>query len=122
VQLDEFPTSEKQASKQVTSKIQVREINNRRAETGDTRMYSCSSFLLREVHLCWRGVVTQSPPMPQRLTLFSAEQATEASSFPLSSGIGAPTKTLTRSLGHESTTQLEAPKNAIEAETPQRQE
>jgi hypothetical protein len=41
-----------------------------------------------EVRLCWRGVATRSPPMPQRLTLFSGEQATEASSFPLSGGIG----------------------------------
>jgi hypothetical protein len=32
--------------------------------------------------------VTQSPPTPQRLTLFSGEQATEASLFPLSGGIG----------------------------------
>jgi hypothetical protein len=41
-----------------------------------------------EVRLRWRGVATRSPPMPQRLTLFSGEQATEASSFPLSGGIG----------------------------------
>jgi hypothetical protein len=47
VQLDDFPTSDKQASKQVTNKIQVRERNNRRAETGDTRMYSHSFLLLR---------------------------------------------------------------------------
>jgi hypothetical protein len=48
MQLDEFPTSGKQASKQVTSKIQVRVKSNRRVETGDTRMYSRSSFLLKE--------------------------------------------------------------------------
>jgi hypothetical protein len=47
VQLGEFPKSGKHTSKQVTSKIQVRERNNRRVETGDTRMYSRSSFLLR---------------------------------------------------------------------------
>jgi hypothetical protein len=47
VQLDEFPTSEKQASKQVTNKIQVRDRDNREVETGDTRIYSHSSFLLR---------------------------------------------------------------------------
>jgi hypothetical protein len=33
-------------------------------------------------------VATRSPPTPQRLTLFSGEQATKASSFPLSGGIG----------------------------------
>jgi hypothetical protein len=48
VQLDEFPTSDKQTSNQVKNKIQVRERNNRGVETGDTRMYSYSSFLLRE--------------------------------------------------------------------------
>jgi hypothetical protein len=32
--------------------------------------------------------VTRSPPTPQRVTLFSGEQATEASLFPLSGGIG----------------------------------
>jgi hypothetical protein len=48
MQLGEFPISDKHASKQVTSKIQVRERNNRRVETGDTMMYSRSSFLLRE--------------------------------------------------------------------------
>jgi hypothetical protein len=41
-----------------------------------------------EVHLRWRGVVTRSRPMPRRLTLFSGEQSTEASSLPLSGGIG----------------------------------
>jgi hypothetical protein len=45
----------------------------------------------------------------------------EASLFPLSGGIGGTNKTLTQSLGHISTTKLEAPKNAMEAETPQRQ-
>jgi hypothetical protein len=39
--------SGKHASKQVTNKIQVRERDNRRVWTGDTRMYSRSSFLLR---------------------------------------------------------------------------
>jgi hypothetical protein len=48
VLLGEFPISGKHASEQVTSKIQVRERDNRRVETGDTRMYSRSSFLLRE--------------------------------------------------------------------------
>jgi hypothetical protein len=33
-------------------------------------------------------VATRSPPTPQRLTLFSGEQATEANSFLLSGGIG----------------------------------
>jgi hypothetical protein len=33
-------------------------------------------------------VATQSPPTPQRLTLFFDEQATESSSFLLSGGIG----------------------------------
>jgi hypothetical protein len=47
VQLDEFPTRGKQASKQVTNKIHVRDRDNREVETGDTRMYSHSSFLLR---------------------------------------------------------------------------
>jgi hypothetical protein len=47
VQLGEIPIGGKHASKQVTSKIQVRERNNGRVETGDTRMYSRSSFLLR---------------------------------------------------------------------------
>jgi hypothetical protein len=32
--------------------------------------------------------VTWSQPTPQRLTLFSGEEATEASSVPLSGGIG----------------------------------
>jgi hypothetical protein len=74
-------------SKQVNNKIQVREQNNRRVETGDTRMYSRSSLFWREVHLRWRGVAPQSPPMPQRLTLFSSKQAMEASSVPLSGGL-----------------------------------
>jgi hypothetical protein len=39
--------SGKHASKQVTSKIQVRERNNRRVKIGETRMYSRSSFLLK---------------------------------------------------------------------------
>jgi hypothetical protein len=43
--LGEFPISGKHASEQVTSKIQVRERDNQRLETGDTRMYC--SFLLR---------------------------------------------------------------------------
>jgi hypothetical protein len=47
VQLDEFPTSDKQASKQIANKIQVRDRDHREVETGDTRMYSRSSFLLR---------------------------------------------------------------------------
>jgi hypothetical protein len=47
VQLDEFPISDKQESKQVTSKIQVREQDNREVETGGTRMYSRRSFILR---------------------------------------------------------------------------
>jgi hypothetical protein len=64
VQLGEFPISDKHANKQVTSKIQVRERTNRRVETRDTRMYSRSSFLLSEVRLWWRGVVTRSLPTP----------------------------------------------------------
>jgi hypothetical protein len=32
-------------------------------------------------------VATQSPPMPQRLTLFFSEQAMEASLLPLSGGL-----------------------------------
>jgi hypothetical protein len=47
VQLHEFPKSDKQASKQNTSKKHVRVRSNRKLETGDTRMYSHSSFLLR---------------------------------------------------------------------------
>jgi hypothetical protein len=47
--------------------------------------------------------------------LFSGEQATKASSFSLSGGIGEPTETLTRSLGNTSTTQFEAPKNTTKA-------
>jgi hypothetical protein len=42
-----------------------------------------------EVRLRWRGVVTRSRPTPRRLTLFSGEQATEASSLLLSGSIGA---------------------------------
>jgi hypothetical protein len=38
---------DKEASNMQTSKIQVRDRNNREVETGDTRMYSRSSFLLR---------------------------------------------------------------------------
>jgi hypothetical protein len=74
-----------------------------------------------EVHLRWRGVVTQSPPMPQRLTLFSSEQATEASSLPLSGGLEGDDRNLYIELGHTSTTKLEAPKNAMEAKIPQGQ-
>jgi hypothetical protein len=47
VQLDKFPTSDKQVSKQITNKTQVRDIDHREVETRDTRMYSCSSFLSR---------------------------------------------------------------------------
>jgi hypothetical protein len=47
VQLYEFPTSDKQASKHVINKIQVRDRDNQEVETGNTRMYSRSSFLLR---------------------------------------------------------------------------
>jgi hypothetical protein len=62
-----------------------------------------------EVHLCWRGVATQSPPMPQRLTLFSSEQAMEASSLSLSGGLEGDDRNLYIELGHTSTTKLEAP-------------
>jgi hypothetical protein len=47
VQLDEFPTSDNKSSKQITNKIQVRDRDHREVETGDTRIYSRSSFLLR---------------------------------------------------------------------------
>jgi hypothetical protein len=40
--------------------------------------------------------------------------------FHLAVVLGKPTESLTRSLGHTSTTQLEAPKKATEARTPQR--
>jgi hypothetical protein len=61
--------------------------------------------------------------MDQRLegTDMMQRICTEASSFSLSGGIVGTNKTLTRSLGHTSTTELEAPKNTMEAETPQRQ-
>jgi hypothetical protein len=51
-------------------------------------MYSRSSFLKGKyvyVGEVWWHEVNQTP---RRLTLFSDEQVTEASSFPLSSGIG----------------------------------
>jgi hypothetical protein len=36
-------------------------------------------FFRGEVRLCWGGMTTQSPPTPQRPTLLSNEQSTEAS-------------------------------------------
>jgi hypothetical protein len=50
--------------------------------------------------------------MPQRLTLLSGEQATEASSFPLSGGIGETNRIPYTELGAHITTQLEAPRKA----------
>jgi hypothetical protein len=73
-------------------------------------MYSRSSLLLRG-----------STSTLKRYGDMESTNATEASSFPLSGGIGGTNETLTRSLGHTSTTELEALKNATEAETPQRQ-
>jgi hypothetical protein len=65
--------------------------------------------LLREVFLCWRGVVPQRTPTPQRLTLFSGEQATKASSCSTKRCPWRRHKTFTQSIGASSTTQLEAP-------------
>jgi hypothetical protein len=53
--------------------------------------------------------VTRSRPTPQRLILFSGEQAMEASSVTLMVVLGALTETLTLRLGDNSTCQLEAP-------------
>jgi hypothetical protein len=61
--------------------------------------------------------VTRSRPTPQRLILFSGEQAMEASSVTLMVVLGAPTETLTLRLGHNFTCQLEAPNKNHEAFT-----
>jgi hypothetical protein len=77
VQLDEFLTSDKQASKQITNKIQVRDRDHREVETRDTMIYSRSSFLLRG-----------STSMLERCGDTESTNATEASSFPLNGRIG----------------------------------
>jgi hypothetical protein len=79
--------------------IQAKARDNRMGEANDTRMYSRSSSFLWEVRLRWSGVATRSPPMPQRLTLFSGEQATEASSLPLSVGLEEDDQNLYTELG-----------------------
>jgi hypothetical protein len=55
--------------------------------------------------------------MPRRLTLFSGEPATKASSVPLSVGIGGTNQNPYTKVGHDSTTQLEAPNENHEAFT-----
>jgi hypothetical protein len=77
----------KKASKKNANKIQVRVRKDRKAETGDTRMYSRSSFLLRGRSTLERCGNTESTNAT-KATLFSDEQAMEANSFPLSGGIG----------------------------------
>jgi hypothetical protein len=91
------------------AKIQVKDTSDR---NGDTKTWGCIPLvpsLLREVHLRWRGVVPQRPPTPQRLTLFSDEQATKASSRSTKRCPWRWHETFTQSIGASSTTQLEAP-------------
>jgi hypothetical protein len=52
--------------KQANKILVVNDRNNHIGDNRDTRMYSHSFFLLREVRLHWRGVVVESQPMPQR--------------------------------------------------------
>jgi hypothetical protein len=90
-------------------KIQVKDRGNR---NGDMKTQGCIPVvpsLLREVRLRRRGVVPQRPPTPQRLTLFSGEQTTKASSDSTKRCPWRRHKTFTQSIGESSTTQLEAP-------------
>jgi hypothetical protein len=90
-------------------KIQVKDISNC---NGDTKTQECILVvppLLRKVHLRWRGMVPQRLPTPQRLTIFSSEQATKASSRSTKRCSRWRNETFTQSIGASSTNQLEAP-------------